>query len=222
MFEEMIRTRPSRQIDFDHFTAFIETGIDPINRVIHLSDELDRDDSSREESAARIVRGLFFMDSCSDDPITFYLDTPGGSEFKMFAIYDAMLSCRSPIITVAIGAVQSAGGLLLAAGDERYACENSYFMAHHGQTGMNGNFSTGEIKAHSSLLIQMERQWASLMERHTKRDADWWTEELNRRSEVWLTPKEMLDLGIVDGVFSISDAKEDKNVGNTGTEIDPT
>jgi len=53
------------------------------------------------------------------DPIEFYITTPGGSLYDMFAIYDMMSSIKEKgcdISTIGIGQVMSAGVLLLAAG----------------------------------------------------------------------------------------------------------
>ena len=56
----------------------------------------------------------------------------GGEIDSMFAIYDAMRTCKAPLITIGLGKAMSAGILLLAAGKkgERRLSSHTRIMAH--------------------------------------------------------------------------------------------
>ena len=111
-----------------------------------------------DESAERIVKQLLFLDSKSNDEITFYINSPGGVVSSGLAIYDVMQAIKSPIATVVCGQAASFGAVLLAGGAKgrRFAWPNARVMIHQPLISghMFGPASDIEIQAEEMLRIR--------------------------------------------------------------------
>ena len=85
-----------------------------------------------EEQSIKFFNRLNILSTtCGDDePITIYINSPGGDVTQATAMIDALRSVPNPIITVATGMCGSAGLFLFAAGDKRLAYENAIFFYH--------------------------------------------------------------------------------------------
>lgn len=59
------------------------------------------------------------------------LSSEGGSVEDAFSLYNFIRMLPTKIITVNMGQIASAGNIPFLAGDERWACENSYFHFHN-------------------------------------------------------------------------------------------
>lgn len=67
------------------------------------------------------------------DPITLYLNSPGGSVYDGLALYDAIIELRAlghHVTTHARGMAASMGSVLLQAGDERFLSVNASVLVH--------------------------------------------------------------------------------------------
>ena len=110
-----------------------------------------------EESASAIISAMIYHNQNNNlvlvnqektkqymavKPMQFYISTFGGNAADMFGIHDLMLSMRSatPIETVGLGKVMSAGVLLLASGAEgsRFIGKNTRVMIHSLRAGHAG------------------------------------------------------------------------------------
>jgi len=85
-----------------------------------------------ENVSKEIILELMRFDMVSNEPIRVVVNSCGGYTSEMFAIYDAMRICDSPILTIGIGTVMSAGVILLAAGENggRTISASSTVMIH--------------------------------------------------------------------------------------------
>jgi ATP-dependent Clp endopeptidase proteolytic subunit ClpP len=106
-------------------------------RIVFLGSEID------DDVADLIVAELLFLDSVEPgQPISMYINSPGGASTAMFAIYDAMTSLGSDVATYCVGQAASAAAFLLAAGSPgmRHALENSRVLLHqpHGGIQVSG------------------------------------------------------------------------------------
>ncbi len=59
------------------------------------------------------------------------LSSEGGSVEEAFSLYNLLRCLPVRIVTVNMGQIASAGNILFLAGEERYACEHSYFHFHN-------------------------------------------------------------------------------------------
>ncbi len=159
-----------------------------------------------------VVRNLLWLDGNSKEPIELWLHTPGGYLDEMWAVYDAIRTASSPIITVCLGNVSSAGCLILAAGTgTRYAMPRSSFMWHGGWE--SASLSPREMEDRVAYYKRERALWIDTMARHTtprdpqgrklkthKARAAFWEEQIHDH-ELWRDAEEMIADGIVDEIW---------------------
>jgi ATP-dependent Clp protease protease subunit len=152
-----------------------------------------------EQTSVEVVRALLTMEA--EDlkmPIVIFINTPGGSVYEAFAIYDVMKAIKPPIVTVGIGKIMSAGVLLVSAGNKghRYATPNSYFMTHDMQCHSSGTFQ--DTDAQHKHLIDMRDRYLDIMAVETKMTLAVLKKKL--LAEDYFTAKQAKKLGIIDFV----------------------
>jgi len=171
-----------------------ENDIDINNRVIYLISDIT------SLSVETIIKGLDFLSSVNDEPITIKLTTYGGDPYMGFAIYDALRKCKCPIITVTSGACMSAGVLIAAAGDKgkRYADPNTSWMYHAGGEGFEGevnNFITTaeHVKDFKETCIDAITQ-------RTKKTRKFWKAMEDSASDTYFKTKDAKKYGLIDHI----------------------
>ena len=93
-----------------------------------------------EDSARAFVKQLQFQSRQDQaSPIIIYIDSNGGEAYALLTMIAAMESVPNQIITCALSKAMSAGVMLLACGDIRYACEHATLMVHEVSAGTGGH-----------------------------------------------------------------------------------
>jgi len=138
-----------------------------------------------------------------NEPFDFYISSHGGSAVEMFSLYDVMRQIREtmPIHTIGIGKVMSAGTLLLAAGTkgERSIGKYCRVMIHGVVSGQHGHLADienefDEAKMTQKLYIQALAEETNMTERYLRN-------LIKKKSNVYLSAQEAVDLGIADIVI---------------------
>jgi ATP-dependent Clp protease protease subunit len=137
--------------------------------------------------------------------IDFYISTNGGSADEMFGIYDVMRLIKdsgvSSITTCGIGKVMSAGVLLLASGSKgkRRVGKHCRVMIHSvigGSTGpmhqLENEFA--EVKKIQDTYIEALAQETNMTEKYLRK-------LLKKKTNIYLSAEEAVELGIADEVF---------------------
>lgn len=119
-------------------------------RKIYLWSEID------DKNAERIVRHLLYLNSLSNDPITLYINSPGGVISSGLAIYDAMQAIEAPVSTIVCGLAASMGSFLAATGTKgmRYAWPHAKILIH--QPLISGEIygQATDIKIHAEEMLK--------------------------------------------------------------------
>jgi ATP-dependent Clp protease protease subunit len=107
---------------------------------------------------------------------------------------------KSPVHTIVIGKAYSAGAILLAAGDERYALPSSKMMLHGVQYGfpLPGN-DIIDNKNYYGFVNQSNETIMKLMAKYTGQPLEKLKQDLSR--ELWLTASDAVAYGLVDGII---------------------
>ncbi len=153
-----------------------------------------------EETSIAVIRALLMMEA--EDPLTpivMFINTPGGTVYDAFAIYDVMKSMKCPLITVGFGKVMSAGVLIISAGAKgyRYAMPNSFFMTHDIQCGIAGSFA--DVNSQHKHLNELKERYCKLLAANSKLT----TKQIKTKLtgvETYFSAAGARDLGIVDHV----------------------
>lgn len=92
-------------------------------------------------------------------PITIYIMSDGGYMCYMWAMLDAMLTSKTPIITVNLGLAASAASLIFLAGSTRYMMPTANVVIHEGSTELAGdaNKVMDAIKNYDGELAKMKK-----------------------------------------------------------------
>ena len=169
-----------------------EQVINFVDRVIQINEEIG------EESFAFIDAALSEMERGSKKTITIRINSPGGSVYDTLAIIGRLNASSCRIVTEAYGHVMSASTLLLAAGRKRRMSKYCVFMAHQMSYYIGG--SHAETKEEVDQVEKQERQWCKWMAELTHQDADFWYDKTYKKN-FYLTPKDCLELGVIDEIF---------------------
>ena len=159
-----------------------------------------------EEKIAELAHALLYLNEVNKmeeepaKPVQFYLSTYGGAADDMFALYDIMRIVRdeTPIHTIGLGKVMSAGVLLLAAGTkgERRIAKNCRIMIHSVMGGNQGDLHNmlNEMEA----IEQLQQMFTKCLVEETKMTKTQLKKMLERKVNVYLTAEEAVELGIAD------------------------
>jgi ATP-dependent Clp protease protease subunit len=153
-----------------------------------------------DESAERIVKQLLFLDTKSNDEITFYINSPGGVISSGLAIYDVMQAVKSPVSTVVCGQAASMAAVLLAGGAKgrRFAWPNARVMIHQPliQGHMFGPASDIQIQAEEMLRIRHSLN--GILSRHCGHSVD--KIEFDTDRDNFMTAEEAKAYGLIDAI----------------------
>ncbi len=164
------------------------------DRIIMLTTEVE------ESVASNIVAQLLFLDNQSNDTISFFINSPGGSVTAGMAIYDTMQYITSPVSTIVMGQACSMGALLLCAGEPnmRFALPNSRVMIHQPLGGSRGQVSDMEIAIKESLRIKA--MTAEIISKHTNQSIDQVHRDTDRDN--FMTPTQAMNYGLIDKIIT--------------------
>ena len=164
-------------------------------RIIFLGTPID------DEVANNIMAQLIFLEyENPEKDITLYINSPGGYVSAGLAIYDTMQHIRPNIATICIGNSVSMAAVLLAAGSKgkRYALPNSRIMLHQPSGAAGGQSS--DIQIHAREIMRTKETLAEIVAKHSGRSL----EEVYKKTDrdFYLSPKEALEFGIIDEIFT--------------------
>ncbi len=162
-------------------------------RIIFISGEID------DDLANSVIAQLLYLDSLSNDDISIYINSPGGSITSGMAIYDTMNYIKSDVSTVCLGIAASMGAFLLSCGqkNKRYILPNAEVMIHQPLGGVNGQAT--EIKIVAERILKLKDKINEVLSINTGKDINIIAKDTER--DFFLNSKEALEYGIVDKII---------------------
>ncbi|MCE5217153.1 ATP-dependent Clp protease proteolytic subunit [bacterium] len=162
-------------------------------RIILIGTAIDDDVAS-----LIVAQMLYLQGDDPTEPISVYINSPGGSITAGLAIYDTMEFIAPPVHTWCIGQAASMAAVLLAAGDpgHRYALPYSRVLIHQPWGGVQGQAADIQIQAEEILRV---RKWLNeILARHTNQPLSRIEKDTDR--DKYMTALEAVEYGIVDQV----------------------
>lgn len=159
--------------------------------------------------ANTIIAQLLLLDSESPDrDIYLYINSPGGVVSSTLAMYDAMQYVRSDVATVCMGMAASGAAVLLSAGahGKRFALPNSEIMMHQLMGGAQGQAADIEVSAKH--ILKVRDRLNQILSNHTGKNVATIQKDTDR--DLWLTPEEAKEYGVIDEIFQPHSAKTKK------------
>ena len=180
-----------RQLNVAQMDVFSRLMMD---RIIFLGTQVD------DYSANVIQAQLLYLDS--SDPgkdISIYINSPGGSVYAGYGIYDTMQFIGCDVSTICTGMAASFAAVLLVAGTKgkRMALPHSRVMIHQPLGGVQGQASDIEITA--SEILKVKKELYTIISTHSGKPY----EEVERDSDrdYWMTAEEAKAYGMVDEIL---------------------
>jgi len=164
------------------------------DRIIFLGTPID------ENTANLIVAQLLFLDS--QDPkkdISIYINSPGGSVYDAFAIYDTINFIKADVSTIAVGMAASAAAFLLSSGTKgkRFALPHSKIMIHQPSSGTRGKVTDMEIDLEES--IKIKKQLEEILAKNSSQKVSKIHVDMER--DYYMSSDEALKYGLIDDVI---------------------
>ncbi|KAI8923547.1 ATP-dependent Clp protease proteolytic subunit [Entophlyctis helioformis] len=182
----VIESSPKGERVFDIFSRLLK------ERIVMLNGEVD------DTVSAVIVAQLLFLEAENPEkPISFYINSPGGSVTAGMAIYDTYI--QSPVSTVCIGQACSMGSLLLTAGEpgQRSVLPNARVMIHQPSGGAAGQAS--DIAIHAKEILDIRERLNRLYVGHTGQNID--VIERCMERDHFMSATQAVAFGLVDRVL---------------------
>ena len=168
------------------------------NREIFLTSAIN------DQSAVDTIKQLMYLDHKSADPVTIYINSPGGSVISGMAIYDYIRLMRSPVTTVCVGTAASMGAILFLSGSRRMMQPHSKVMVHvpyFGGTAMAGQKPL-ELKEKLNDLMETRKMLAEVIVEQTGMSK---RQVLNfTKKDTFFDAKEALKVGIATEILGES------------------
>jgi ATP-dependent Clp protease protease subunit len=165
-----------------------------MDRIIFLGVPID-------DYVANIIQAqLLFLESVDPSKdITIYLNTPGGSVYAGFGIYDTMQYVAPDIATICTGMAASMGAVLLCAGEKgkRSALKHSRILIHQPLGGAQGQASDIEITARE--IGKIKKELYTIIADHTGQEYDKIWADGDR--DFWMSSMEAKEYGMIDEVL---------------------
>ena len=181
-----------RQLNVAQMDVFSRLMMD---RIIFLGTQVD------DYTANVIQAQLLYLDS--SDPgkdISIYINSPGGSVYAGYGIYDTMQFISSDVSTICTGMAASFAAVLLVAGTKgkRMALPHSRVMIHQPLGGYQGQAT--DIEIHAREILKVKARMNELMAQHTGQPL----EQIERDTERdrFLSASEAVEYGLVDSVLT--------------------
>ncbi|AYF45344.1 MULTISPECIES: ATP-dependent Clp protease proteolytic subunit [Halobacteriovorax] len=148
-----------------------------------------------------IAQIMFLEQSNPEDPIHFYINSPGGSVYAGLGIYDIMQHVSCPVYTYCVGLAASMGSLLLTAGEKghRYSLPHSRIMIHQPLGGAQGQCSDIQIQANE--IQTLKDQLNNIYIKHSSVDMTMEKIVAATDRDNYLSPTDAIELGIIDSVI---------------------
>ncbi|MBK93618.1 MAG: hypothetical protein CMP33_05185 [Rickettsiales bacterium] len=183
---------------YEHYSVEDRIDVSLFDNDIHyLNGELS------EENIGKCIKWIIAnnLQKKPKKTLKLYLNTVGGDLYETFALIDVMRDSYHHISTIGIGAVMSAGFLILASGKqgERYIGKNAGIMNHQ-------HSDTIESKMHDMKAQMKENNNCEQRCMQILRDATGYSladvrKKFNNPSDQYLTAKQLVEFKIADHIL---------------------
>nr|WP_297163469.1 ATP-dependent Clp endopeptidase proteolytic subunit ClpP [uncultured Dysgonomonas sp.] len=180
-----------RQLNVAQMDVFSRLMMD---RIIFLGTGID------DYTANVIQAQLLYLDSAdSGKDISIYINSPGGSVYAGYGIYDTMQFIGSDVSTICTGMAASMAAVLLVAGQKgkRFGLKHSRVMIHQPLGGAQGQASDIEITARE--IAKVKQELYTIIADHSGQSIEKVAQDSDR--DYWMNSAEAKDYGMIDEIL---------------------
>ena len=165
-----------------------------MNRNVFLQGTIDSD------MANQFLSQLLYLEQELEEPVTIYINSPGGEVNAGLVIYDAIQGSNLEINMICTGMAASMAAIHLAGGQKgnRYILEHSKVMIHEPLLANGVGGSATSIKNISESILETRKIVNGILAEHTGKSI----EEINEATSFdnYMNAKEAIEFGICDAI----------------------
>lgn len=176
---------------------------DRIDSVILESRRIFFSDAVDNATARDAIRKLWYLELTKPGkPITFVINSPGGSVDAGFAVWDQVKMITSPVTTVVTGLAASMGSVLslCAAPGKRFATEHARIMIHQPSISGPVTGQATDLSIHAKEILKTKSMLVDLYVQFTGRSPQEIEKALDR--DKWMNAQEALEFGLLDNIIT--------------------
>ena len=155
-----------------------------------------------------VAQMLYLTGEDPDEPISLYINCPGGIIYHGLAIYDTMQHVQAPVHTYALGVTASMGTVLLAAGTKGYRYALPHATVHMHPAGGSAQGYAPDVEIQFKELKRVEDLLHNLLAHHTGQPVEQISSDFDR--DRFMTAEEAIEYGLVDQILKQPDEEEGK------------
>ncbi len=165
-------------------------------RIIVLSGEIDT------YLCEFVKASLLFLEAESDEDITMYINSPGGSVYDGLGLLDVMEYIRPDIITVNTGLCASMGAVILCSGTKgkRKALKRSRTMIHQ-PIGGGWMQQASDMEIEAKEINSLKKELYNIISTNTGQNYEKVFQDSDRN--YWMNSKDALKYGMIDEVLDM-------------------
>lgn len=166
-----------------------------MNRKVFILGEIN------ETSANDFLSQMLYLEQESNQPITIYINSPGGSITAGLMMYDCIQASNLEINMICAGNAASMGAILLAGGQKgrRYIMPHSEVMIHEPLIGGGVGGSTTSIKRIADSMLKTRDITNGILAKHTGKKL----KEIEKATSFdnYMNAEEAIAFGICDEII---------------------
>ncbi|MFT5365521.1 MAG: ATP-dependent Clp protease protease subunit [Candidatus Latescibacterota bacterium] len=162
-------------------------------RTILISDPVDH------KLTAKVTAQLLFLDHQDQEkPIRIFINSPGGSVYDGFAIYDMIRFVRPKVKIISSGLSASAATVIMLAADKEYrmAMPNARIMIH--QPSMRFQGAAEDVRRTAEEVLKIKKKINEMYAEETGQTFEKVQEDTDR--DYWMSPEEALEYGLISKI----------------------
>ena len=166
------------------------------DRVIFLGGSVDDDTAN-----VIIAQMLFLSNEDAGLPISFYINSPGGSVSAGLAVYDTMQFLRCDVHTYCIGMAASMGAVLMCGGTKgkRFLLPKSRMLLHLPLIGGVLEGPATDLAIEAQEIIRLRERLYAIVGQHTGKPLEQIERDCDRNK--WLDAGEAIEYGLADAIL---------------------
>lgn len=165
-------------------------------RIIFLSDEIDSD-------ICNIIKAqLLYLETQSNEDISIYIDSPGGSVYSGLGLLDVMDFVQPDIITVNTGLAASMAAVILCSGKKgkRKALKRSRTMIHQPLTYGGWMQQASDVEIEAKEMNHLKKELYEIISERTSQSYDRVYKDGDR--DYWMSSLDAKKYGMIDEIIT--------------------
>jgi ATP-dependent Clp protease protease subunit len=165
-------------------------------RIVYLGTEID------DGAANVVIAQLLHLEAAnSEEPVSLYINSPGGSPSAMLAVYDTMQYIRPDVATICVGQAAGPAAVLLAGGapGQRSILQHGRVVLH--QPSSRGEGTVPDLIIHADEVVRVRAELEEVLAQHTGKDLATLRRDTDR--DRILTAPDAVAYGLADHVLTV-------------------